>query len=116
MINVAVSADRAMLDNQIGIKFEFLRLAPHEARGKTSEKQKNQTKTKKHCGDYEGNLALPKEECIFIRVSEGQPSYPPQTLSYAPLNALPYETLEGFSTMFLGICLSAAFVGNNCVS
>lgn len=35
VINVAVSTDRAMLDNQIGIKFEFLRLAPCEARGKT---------------------------------------------------------------------------------
>lgn len=46
MINVAVSADRAMLDNQIGIKFEFLRLVPHEARGKTSEK-KNKTKQNK---------------------------------------------------------------------
>lgn len=35
VINVAVSADRAMLDNQIRIKFEFFRLAPCEARGKT---------------------------------------------------------------------------------
>lgn len=45
MINVAVSADRAMLDNQIGIKFEFLRLAPNEAHGKTSEKEKQHTHT-----------------------------------------------------------------------
>lgn len=35
VINVAVSADRTMLDNQIGIKLEFLRLAPCEACGKT---------------------------------------------------------------------------------
>jgi hypothetical protein len=35
VINVAVSADRAMLDNQIGIKSELLRLAPCEACGKT---------------------------------------------------------------------------------
>lgn len=35
VINVAVSDDRAMLDNQIGIKFEFLGLASCEARGKT---------------------------------------------------------------------------------
>lgn len=35
VINVAVSADRAMLDNHIGIKFEFLRLTSCEARGKT---------------------------------------------------------------------------------
>lgn len=34
VINAAVSADRAVLDNQTGIKFEFLRLAPWEARGK----------------------------------------------------------------------------------
>lgn len=38
VINVAVSADRAMLDNQIGIMFEFLRLAPYEACGKTWKK------------------------------------------------------------------------------
>lgn len=54
VINVAVSADRAMLDNQTGIKFEFLRLAPHEAHGKTFEEKKN-------CGDSERNLALPKD-------------------------------------------------------
>lgn len=35
VINGAVSADRAMLDNQIGIKFELLRLASCEAPGKT---------------------------------------------------------------------------------
>lgn len=35
VINVAVSADGAMLDNQIGIKSEFLRLASREARGTT---------------------------------------------------------------------------------
>lgn len=35
VINVAVSADRTMLDNQIGIKCEFLRLALCEACGKT---------------------------------------------------------------------------------
>lgn len=35
VINVAVSAERAMLDNQIGIKLEFLRLPPREAPGKT---------------------------------------------------------------------------------
>lgn len=40
VINVAVSADRAMLDNQTGIKLEFLRLAPHEAHGKTFEGKK----------------------------------------------------------------------------
>lgn len=37
VINAAVSADRAVLDNQIGIKFEFFRLAPWEARGKPWE-------------------------------------------------------------------------------
>lgn len=49
VINAAVSADRAMLDNQIGIKFEFLRLAPHEAHGKTVEKKKerNTVETKR---------------------------------------------------------------------
>lgn len=40
VINVAVSADRAMLDNQTGIKFDFLRLAPHVAHGKTFEGEK----------------------------------------------------------------------------
>lgn len=35
VINVAVSADGAMLDNQIGIKSEFLRLASREAHGMT---------------------------------------------------------------------------------
>lgn len=34
VINAAVSADRAVLDNQTGIKFEFFELAPWEARGK----------------------------------------------------------------------------------
>lgn len=43
VINVAVSADRAMLDNQIGIKFEFLRQAPCEACGKTCKKRKKNT-------------------------------------------------------------------------
>lgn len=38
VINAAVSADRAVLDNQTGIKFEFFGLAPWEARGKTWEK------------------------------------------------------------------------------
>lgn len=56
VINVAVSADRAMLDNQTGIKLEFLRLAPHEAHGKTFEGKKKQ-----NCGDSERNLALPKD-------------------------------------------------------
>lgn len=55
VINVAVSADRAMLDNQTGIKLEFLRLAPHEAHGKTFEGGK------KNCGDSKRNLALPKD-------------------------------------------------------
>lgn len=57
VINVAVSADRAMLDNQTGIKLEFLRLAPHEAHGKTFEGKKKKT----NCGDSERNLALPKD-------------------------------------------------------
>lgn len=39
MINVAVSADRAVLDNQIGVMFEFLRPAPCEACGKTWKKK-----------------------------------------------------------------------------
>lgn len=38
VINAAVSADRAVLDNQTGIKFEFFGLAPWEASGKTWEK------------------------------------------------------------------------------
>lgn len=47
VINVAVSADRAMLDNQTGIKFEFLRLAPHEAHGKTFEGEKKLWRTQR---------------------------------------------------------------------
>lgn len=50
VINVAVSADRAMLDNQTGIKFEFLRLAPHEAHGKTFEGEKNCGELKEESG------------------------------------------------------------------
>lgn len=47
VINVAVSADRAMLDNQTGIKFEFLRLAPHEAHGKTFEGKQKTVETQR---------------------------------------------------------------------
>lgn len=47
VINVAVSADRAMLDNQTGIEFEFLRLAPHEAHGKTFEGKQKTVETQR---------------------------------------------------------------------
>lgn len=42
VINVAVSADRAILDNQIEIKFEFLRQAPWEAPGRLKKPNKLQ--------------------------------------------------------------------------
>lgn len=58
VINVAVSADRAMLDNQIGIKFEFLRLPPREAHGKT-------LKVLSRIRSGEG-LGLQRENIIFL--------------------------------------------------
>lgn len=80
VINVAVSADRAMLDNQTGIKLEFLRLAPHEAHGKTFEgKKKNKTV------EIQRGIWLCQK--IFLM--------PPQTLSRDPRHALPCEALEG---------------------
>lgn len=58
VINVAVSADRAMLDNQIGIKFEFLRLVPCETRGKMLQK---------YYGEYKEDLGLQREDFTLIR-------------------------------------------------
>lgn len=56
VINVAVSADRATLANQIGIKFEFLRLAPCEARGKMF---------KKYYREYTEDLGLQRGKFYF---------------------------------------------------
>lgn len=79
VINVAVSADRAMLDNQTGIKLEFLRLAPREAHGKTFEGKKKTT--------VEIQRGIWLCQNIFLM--------PPQTLSRDPRHALPSEALEG---------------------
>lgn len=66
VINVAVSADRAMLDNQTGIKFEFLRLAPHEAHGKTFEgKQKTVETQRGICLCQKSFVMIPKSSRVL---------------------------------------------------
>ena len=80
VINVAVSADRAVLDNQTGIKFEFFGLAPWEARGKTWEK--GDRKCKGDPGLWRGSLTFVMRLCG---------SHSPETaIGVEPLPACPW--------------------------